>query len=64
MRQKSNIPADGAHFLSTEIDSIDFKNENLTAKIRANKAEKPILFFQKIFQKTLKQMKPSNKISP
>ena len=39
--QKNNIPADAGHFLRTEIDSIDFKNENLTTKIRRNKAEKP-----------------------
>ena len=29
------------HFLRTEIDSTDFKNETLTTKIRRNKAEKP-----------------------
>ena len=62
MRQKNNIPADAGHFLRTEIDSIDFKNENLTTKIRRNKAEKPHLF-KKILQKILKKMKPSNKIS-
>ena len=28
-------------FLRTEIDSTDFKNENLTTKLRRNKAEKP-----------------------
>ena len=43
MTQKNNIPADAGHFLRTEIDSIDFKNENLTTKIRRNKAEKPHL---------------------
>ena len=31
------------HFLRTEIDSTDFKNETLTTKIRRNKAEKPYL---------------------
>ena len=49
------------HFLRTEIDSTDFKNETLTTKIRRNKAEKPYLK-KKIFQKILKQTKPSNKI--
>ena len=34
MRQKNNIPADAGHFLRTEIDSTDFKNENLTTKAR------------------------------
>ena len=29
------------HFLRTETDSTDFKNETLTTKIRRNKAEKP-----------------------
>ena len=62
MRQRNNIPAEAGHFLRTEIDSIDFKNENLTTKIRRNKAEKPHLF-KKILQKILKKMKPSNKIS-
>ena len=32
MRQKNNIPADAEHFLSTEIDSTHFKNENSTTK--------------------------------
>ena len=53
MRQKNNIPADAGHFLRTKIDSIDFKNENLTAKIRRNKAEKSILFFKKYFKSSL-----------
>ena len=44
MRQKNNIPGDARHFLRTEIDSTDFKNENLTTKIRRNKAEKPYFF--------------------
>ena len=62
MRQKNNIPADAGHFQRTEIDLKDFKNENLTNKIRRNKAEKQY-FFEKIFQKILKQTKPSNKIN-
>ena len=44
-RKKSNIPADAGHFLRTEIEGTDFKNENLTAKIRRNKEEKPFFFF-------------------
>ena len=63
MRQKEdNIPGDGGHFLRKEIDSTDPKNDNLTTKIRRNKAEKSC-FFKKIFQNILKQTKPSNKIS-
>ena len=44
----NNIPADAAHFLRTESDSTDFKNENLTTKIRRNKAKKPY-FLKRIF---------------
>ena len=62
IRQKNNIPADAGHFLRTEIDSIDFKNENLTTTIRRNKAKKRY-FLKKLFQKILKQTKPLNKIS-
>ena len=39
----NNIPADAVHFLRTEIDSTDFKNENLTTKIRRNKSTNPYL---------------------
>ena len=58
MRQKNNIPADAGLFLRTEIDSTDFKNENLTTKIKRNKAEKPYLK-KKILQKILKPYKYS-----
>ena len=37
---------------NTEIDSIDFKNENLTTKIRRNKAKKTY-FFKKLIPKDL-----------
>ena len=46
--QKNNIPAHAGHFLRTEIDSTDFENENLTTKIRRNKAEKVYIFFKNI----------------
>ena len=39
--KKKIIPAEAGHFWRTEIDSTDFKKENLTTKIRRNKAEKP-----------------------
>ena len=61
-RKKNNIPADAGHFLRKEIDSTEFKNENLTAKIRRNKAENSY-FLKKLFQNILKQTKPSNKIA-
>ena len=51
MGQKNNISAHAGHFLRTKIDSIDFKNENLTAKIRRNKAQKTIFLFKKKYSK-------------
>ena len=62
IKKKNNIPADSGNFLRTEIDSTDFKNENLTTKIRRNKAENSY-FLKKLFQNILKQTKPSNKIA-
>ena len=58
--KKNNIPDDGGHILGTDIDSTDFKNQNVTEKIRRKKAEKPY-FLKKIFQKILKHRKPSMK---
>ena len=43
MRQKNNNPADPGYFLTTEIDSTDFKNENSTTKIR----QKNLIFKKK-----------------
>ena len=62
MTQKNSILADAGHVQWTEIDPKDFQNENLTKKIRRNKAEKPYLF-KKIFRNILKQTKPSKKIN-
>ena len=50
MRQKNDIPADAGHFLTIEIDSIDFKNENLATEIRKKQEEKPY-FFKKYFKR-------------
>ena len=33
----NKIPGDAGHFIRTEINSTDFKKENLTTKIRRNK---------------------------
>ena len=44
MTQLNNIPSDSWHYLRREIDSTDFQNENLTTKIRRNKAEKSHFF--------------------
>ena len=49
MRKKKNISADVRYFLSTENNSTDFENKNLTKEIKRNKAEKPH-FLKKIFQ--------------
>ena len=57
IEKKKNIPEDAGHFLNTEIDSTDFKNQNLTAKVGRNKEEKPY-FFKKKFQKIFKYTKP------
>ena len=62
IEKKKNIPEDAWHFLSTEIDSTDFRNKNLTAKIGRNKEEKPYLF-KKNFQKIFKQTKSLDKES-
>ena len=46
--KENNILADAGHFLSAEIDSTDFKNENLTAKIRTKQGTKTIFFKKNI----------------
>ena len=51
MRQKNNIPAYAGHFLSTEIDSTDFKNENSTTKTR----QKNHFFFKNNIRKDLEK---------
>ena len=57
IEKKKNIPEDARHFLNTEIDSTDFKNQNLTAKVGRNKKEKAY-FLKKKFQKIFKYTKP------
>ena len=41
----NKIVDEAAHFIRTEIDSTDFKKENLTSKIRKDETKKP--YFQK-----------------
>ena len=41
LRQTKYIPADAGHFSGRESDLTDFKNENLTSKIRRNEGKKP-----------------------
>ena len=43
----NNIPGDAVHFSRTEIDSTDFKKEDLTSKIKKNKGRKPYVFKEK-----------------
>ena len=61
MRQRNNIAADAGHFWRTEIDSTNFTNEELTAKVRRNKAESSYVF-KKVFQKILKETKAATKL--
>ena len=41
--ETSEIPGDAGHFIRTEIESTDFKKENLASKIRKNKTRKPYI---------------------
>ena len=43
----NKIPDDAGHFIRTEIDSTDFKKENLTSKIRKDKTKKPYFYKEK-----------------
>ena len=43
---KNDIPGDAAHFIRTEIDSTNFKKENLASKVRRNNTRKPYLDFK------------------
>ena len=53
MRQKNNISPDAGHFLRTEIDSTDFKNENLTIKEKEGTRQKNHIFKKKNIPKDL-----------
>ena len=44
--KKNNIPADAGHFLSTEIEETDFKDEHLTTKIKKTR-QKNYIFLTK-----------------
>ena len=63
MRQINNIPADAGHYLRREIDSTNFKNEIITAKISRNQNKKNTIFLKKDIPKdfetdeTIKQNK-------
>ena len=58
----NNIPEDAAHFIKTEIDSTDFKKENLASKVKKKKKKKKpenrtFQLKKMICQKILKQSK-------
>ena len=48
-KEKNEIPGDARHFIRTEIDSTDFKKENLATKVRKTKTRKPYVFKEKRF---------------
>ena len=37
--ETNEIPGDAGYFIRTEIDSTDFKKENLASKVRKNKTK-------------------------
>ena len=53
----NKIPDDAGHFIRTEIDSTDFKKENLTSKIRKDKTKKPYFYKEKKNKKRQKILK-------
>ena len=50
--ETNNIPPDAGHFLRTEIDSTDFKKENLASKARKEKIKKTIFKYKRIENKS------------
>ena len=50
--ETNNIPPDAGHFLRTEIDSTDFKKENLASKARKEKIKKAIFNYQRMETKS------------
>ena len=53
----NKIPDDAGHLIRTEIDSTDFKKENLTLKIRKDKTKKPYFYKEKKNKKRQKILK-------
>ena len=53
--ETNEVPGDAGHFIRTEIDSTDFKKENLASKVRKNKTRKPYIS-KKQKQKTCQKM--------
>ena len=55
--ETNNIPPDAGHFLRTEIDSTDFKKENLASKARKEKIKKPYLNIKELRTKVKDEVK-------
>ena len=58
----NNIPAYAAHIIRTEIDSTDFKKENLASKVKKNKTKKPCISFKKETDDMLKETTETTEI--
>ena len=58
----NNIPAYAAHFIRTEIDSTDFKKENLASKVKKNKTKKPYISFKNETADMLKETTETTEI--
>ena len=56
---KKDKKNDSAHFIRTEIDSTDFKKENLISKVKKDSSKKPY-HYKKKHQKIMNQTKPLN----
>ena len=59
--ETNNIPPDAGHFLRTEIDSTDFKKENLASKARKEKIKKTIFKYKRIENKSKRWSKRYNR---
>ena len=57
----NNIPADSAHFIRTEIDSTNFKKENLASNVK-KKSKKPYISFKKETDDMLKDTTETTEI--
>ena len=61
-KEKTNsIPADAGHFIRSEIDSTDFKKENLASKKRKEKIKKTIYKFKGMETKSKRWNKRNNR---
>ena len=59
--EKNNIPTDSAHFVRFEIDSTDFKKENLVTKKKKTKDKKTIFKYKKMETRSKRWNKRNNR---